>query len=153
MDSPKYNTGLFLFILSIPIIYFLTIDRTNTTTLMTSPQVKSSSITKNIENNKSVKKETRDSSTQTSIINYNTIHLEKQKEVNEKLQTQNTSPSNNNLNMQLEQAEYKDKPSDEFCSIENIQLQQGESETTMPDNKSNPSKRILDYFAYIVSGK
>jgi len=143
METPKYNAGLFFLIFSIPILYFLTIDKRIT------PSSSSSSIINDSKINKSVKKEMRESSTQTSISDYDISHLE----IDEKIETKLIQNINSvNSDIQLKNEVCNDKSIDEFCSIEeNIQSSEEKCKNKTPDIEQ--PKRILDYFAYIVGGK
>lgn len=141
MESPKYKVGLFFLIFSIPILYFLTIDKHITTP--------TTHIINNIKNNKSTKKELRESSTQTSVLDYNITDLEIEKKIETKL-IQNTNSVNSDI--QLKNETSNDKAIDEFCSIEeNIQSSEEKCKNKIPDIEQ--PKRILDYFSYIVGGK
>lgn len=146
MDSPKYNTSLFLFIFSIPILYLLTI--------------------------KTIKKETSDASTQTPS-NYNIPEQNVQDIVHDEEPVKILDIKNQQENQQ-ENHEEELKKQDDSGILESQDIQNNhdkeniddlkiskvnmsneevlEAETKIPESTTT-SNRIIDYFAYIVNGK
>jgi len=114
MDQPKQRSGLLFFICSIPFFYFLIVNKT---TSSSSDDIKPP--------NETVKKETKESSTQT-LSEYNDITIEESKSKEEAI----------------------------ISTPIVTEIDVGQFTETKPaeSRDSQPSKRILDYFAYFVSG-
>jgi hypothetical protein len=136
MDSPKYSATLLLFIVTIPIFYFLTINDNTTSSSATTDKSNTSKNSKSF-----VGRETRESSTQTlselDALAEETVVVEVK-----------TPESSNISDIKLQEEMCED---DHDNNKPQIRPDSQQSEAKTPE--SHPTKRILDYFAYIVTGQ
>jgi hypothetical protein len=142
MDSPKYSATLLLFIVTIPIFYFLTINDNTTSSSATTDKSNTSKNSKSF-----VGRETRESSTQT-LSELDTL-------AEETVVVEVKTPESSNI------SDIKLQEEEEMCEVDHDDDDNNKPQIIQPDSQqceaktpeSHPTKRILDYFAYIVTGQ